>query len=109
MSTPSFFAYSASRACSASMKAAIPPFFCACPTTERARVVLPDDSGPKTSTTRPRGKPPTPIAASTAIDPLGITSMASASRCPRRMIDPFPNWRSIWVRAPSIALIRSAF
>ena len=46
MSTPSLVAYSASRACSASMKAALPPSFCAWPTTERASVVLPEDSGP---------------------------------------------------------------
>ena len=46
MSTPSFVAYSASSACSASMKAAMPPRFWAWPTTERASVVLPEDSGP---------------------------------------------------------------
>ena len=55
-------AYSASRACSASMKAATPPRFCAWPAVESASVVLPDDSGPKISTTRPRGKPPMPMA-----------------------------------------------
>ncbi len=55
MSTPSFLAYSASRACSASMKAAMPPSFWASAMMWSASVVLPDDSGPKISTTRPRG------------------------------------------------------
>ena len=62
MSTPSFLAYSASSACSASMNAAMPPARCASAMTCSASVVLPDDSGPKTSTTRPRGKPPMPMA-----------------------------------------------
>ncbi len=108
MSTPSFLAYSASSACSASMNAAVPPFRCAWPTTESASVVLPDDSGPKTSTTRPRGKPPIPIAQSTASEPVGIASITNPSREPRRMIAPLPNWRSIWESAPSIAFKRSA-
>ena len=38
----------------------MPPRACAEATTVSARVVFPDDSGPKISTTRPRGKPPTP-------------------------------------------------
>ena len=46
MLTPIFSAYSASRACSASMKAAVPPLRWACPVTERASVVFPLDSGP---------------------------------------------------------------
>ena len=46
MSTPSFLAYSGSRACSASMKAAVPPSFCALATACSVRVVLPEDSGP---------------------------------------------------------------
>ena len=41
------------------MNAAAPPAFCACAITCSAMVVLPDDSGPKISITRPRGKPPT--------------------------------------------------
>ncbi len=75
MSTPSFLAYSASSACSASMKAATPPRFCAWPITDSASVVLPDDSGPKISTTRPRGKPPMPSATSTASEPVGMNSI----------------------------------
>ena len=46
MSTPSFFAYSGSRACSASTNAAMPPAFWALATACRATVVLPLDSGP---------------------------------------------------------------
>ena len=76
VSTPSFFAYSESSACSASMNAARPPVFWAWAMTWRERVVLPEDSGPKISTTRPRGMPPMPSAASTASEPVGITAMA---------------------------------
>ena len=36
-------------------------------------MVLPDDSGPNTSVTRPRGIPPTPSAASKLIEPVEIT------------------------------------
>ena len=46
VSTPRWRAYTGSRACSASMNAATPPFFCALATTCNASVVLPDDSGP---------------------------------------------------------------
>ena len=46
VSTPSFLAYSGSSACSASMKAAIPPPFCAFATACSASVVLPLLSGP---------------------------------------------------------------
>ena len=38
------------------MNAAAPPAFCACAMTCKAMVVLPEDSGPKISITRPRGK-----------------------------------------------------
>src|SRR6266550_177519 len=57
------------------MKAARPPVFCACAMICSESVVLPEDSGPKISTTRPRGMPPTPRAASTASEPVGITAM----------------------------------
>ena len=46
VSTPSFFAYSGSSACSASMKAAMPPLRWALATAWSATVVLPEDSGP---------------------------------------------------------------
>jgi hypothetical protein len=45
-STPSFFAYCGSSACSASMNAQMPPCRCALAITCRVSVVLPDDSGP---------------------------------------------------------------
>ncbi len=72
-------------------------------------VVLPEDSGPNTSTTRPRGNPPTPKAESNEIDPVEITAMGTiASFDPSRMIDPLPNCFSIWDTASSIALPRSS-
>ena len=59
---------------------ASPPSFCASAITCSAMVVLPDDSGPKTSTTRPRGMPPTPSAASIEIDPVEITETGTTLR-----------------------------
>ena len=84
VSTPSFFAYSGSSACSASMNAAIPPASCAFAMACSARLVLPDLSGPYISTTRPRGRPPMPRATSSAIDPVGITSTG----CPGLVTEP---------------------
>src|SRR5690348_4095762 len=82
----------------------MPPAFCASATTCRASVVLPDDSGPKISTTRPRGMPPTPSAASKEMAPVEITEMGTtASLLPRRMIEPLPNCFSICETARSIA------
>ena len=69
-STPSLRAYWASSACSASTNAAMPPSFCASAMICSVRVVLPDDSGPKISTTRPRGTPPMPRAKSRLTDPV---------------------------------------
>src|SRR5208282_4118862 len=87
----------------------MPPVFCASAITWRAMVVLPEDSGPNTSTTRPRGKPPTPSAASNEIAPVEITEMGTiASFDPNRMIDPLPNCFSICETASSIALPRSS-
>ena len=72
-------------------------------------VVLPDDSGPKISITRPRGTPPTPSAASNEIDPVEMTEMGTiASLLPRRMMEPFPNCFSICERASSTARERSS-
>src|SRR5579864_2417826 len=85
----------------------MPPRFWAWATTDRASVVLPDDSGPKISTTRPHGRPPMPMAWSIEIEPVEMDSIANVSRCPSRMIEPLPNWRSIWVRAVSTAFSRS--
>ena len=107
-STPSFCAYCASSACSASMKAATPPRFCACAIACSASVVLPDDSGPKISMTRPRGRPPTPSAQSRLIDPVEIAGIgAMASLPPSRMIEPLPNCFSICPTASSTAFARS--
>src|ERR1035441_10605888 len=72
-------------------------------------VVLPDDSGPKTSLTRPRGIPPTPSAASKLIEPVEITAIGTrASFDPSRTIDPLPNCFSICASASSTALARSS-
>src|SRR6266699_1971309 len=95
MSTPSFLAYSTSSACSASMYAAAPPWRWAFATTCSASVVLPLDSGPKISVTRPRGMPPIPIAASRLIAPVG-------------MMAPLPQVFSICVIARLRAFLRSS-
>src|ERR1700689_3586566 len=72
-------------------------------------VVLPEDSGPKISITRPRGTPPTPSAASKEIEPVEITEMGTiASLLPRRMIEPLPNCFSICANAKSMARERSS-
>src|SRR5438552_16148812 len=71
-------------------------------------VVLPLDSGPKTSTTRPRGNPPTPRAASKLMAPVEMTEMGRTSLEPRRMMEPLPNCFSICASARSIALLFSS-
>src|SRR5271157_1841772 len=87
----------------------MPPAFCASAMICKQMVVLPDDSGPKTSLTRPRGMPPTPRAASKLMEPVEITAIGTrASLEPRRTIDPFPNCFSICARASSTALVRSS-
>src|SRR5947209_2002183 len=53
--------------------------------------------------TRPRGKPPTPRAASTEIEPLEITETGTTVLEPRRRIEPFPNCFSSWHRVWSNA------
>ena len=95
--------------CSASTKAARPPAFWASAMIWRVMVVLPEDSGPKISMTRPRGTPPTPRAASKLMEPVEITEMGTmASLAPRRMMEPLPNCFSIWLSALSTALARSS-
>jgi hypothetical protein len=90
------------------MNAAMPPFFCASAITCSAMVVLPDDSGPKISQTRPRGNPPTPSAASSEIEPVEITETGTmASFDPSRRIEPLPNCFSIWLRGFLSARARS--
>src|SRR2546428_9141131 len=109
MSTPSFFAYWTSSACWASSSAAAPPSRCAFATTCSANVVLPLDSGPKISLTRPRGMPPIPIAASRLIAPVGIASTRTCGEsAPIRMMAPLPQVFSIWVMARLSAFLRSS-
>src|SRR6202451_3752359 len=70
-------------------------------------VVLPEDSGPKISITRPFGMPPTPKAMSRPNDPVGIDSTSYvAPASPRRMTEPFPNCFSIWLSAAARAFLR---
>ena len=95
-STPSFLAQLGSRACSASMKAAMPPAFWARAMTCKASVVLPLDSGPKISTIRPLGMPCPPRAMSSDRLPVGMPSIWMAVPMPRGMMAPSPNCFSIW-------------
>src|SRR5688500_7103133 len=91
------------------MNAATPPVFCALATTWRQSVVLPLDSGPKISVTRPRGIPPTPMAASRLMAPVGIDSTRTrAESAPIFMIDPFPQLFSICAMARLSAFFRSS-
>src|SRR3984885_14317418 len=70
-------------------------------------VVLPDDSGPNISMTRPRGMPPTPSAISSPNDPVGIESTSYvAPASPKRMTEPLPNCFSIWLSAEARAFLR---
>src|SRR5580704_15639710 len=87
------------------MKAAVPPAACAWAITCRASVVLPDDSGPNTSMTRPRGKPPTPSAASREMEPVGITLTCCTLREPSCSTEPLPNCFSI---CSSVCIIKRA-
>ena len=91
------------------MKAATPPRRWASAMTCWQIVVLPDDSGPKISVIRPRGMPPTPRARSSAIEPVGITSIAWMAAEPSFMIEPVPNCFSIARIAADTALPRSAW
>ncbi len=102
--TPRRRAYVTSSACSASTNAATPPWRCTSAIAWSASVVFPDDSGPKISTTRPRGSPPTPSARSSASEPVETTATGAGSiPSPSRMMLPFPNCFSI----PAIARPRA--
>jgi hypothetical protein len=57
----------------------------------RARVVLPDDSGPKISMIRPRGTPPIPSAQSRPRDPVGMALMLTFGFSPSFIIESSPN------------------
>src|SRR6478672_10238964 len=73
------------------MKAQTPPRACAWAMMWLTRVVLPEDSGPKISTIRPRGTPPIPSARSSARAPVGIDSTLTVPLSPSRIRDPSPN------------------
>src|SRR3954452_5684166 len=90
------------------MNAHTPPSFWASAITWYMSVVLPEDSGPKTSTIRPRGTPPMPSARSSDSAPVGIAlTFTWAPSSPIRMTVPLPNWRSICVSAPCRAASRA--
>src|SRR3990170_4232697 len=71
-------------------------------------VVLPDDSGPKISVTRPRGTPPPPSARSSASDPVGIVSTARCVASPSLITAPSPYCFLICETADSRARFRSS-
>src|SRR5574340_299338 len=56
---------------------------------------------------RPLGRPPTPSATSSAIDPVGITEIGCRASSPRRITEPLPKVLSICANASSSALSRS--
>src|SRR4051794_37343268 len=89
------------------MNAHVPPSFCASATACNVSVVLPEDSGPKISMTRPRGSPPTPSARSSDNDPVGMTSTSCALLPSSGMIAPLPNCFSMAAMAACTALKRS--
>ena len=72
------------------MKATSPPRFWASATMCRARVVLPEDSGPYISMMRPLGTPPMPNAMSSDREPVGMDSTTMPVFSPRRMMEPLP-------------------
>src|SRR5438552_14146923 len=58
---------------------------------------------------RPRGIPPTPSAASSAREPVGMTEISVIWLSPRRMMAPLPYCFSIWPRASPRARCFSSF
>src|SRR3981189_954572 len=48
-----------------------------------------------------------PSATSSAMAPVGITPTGTRPSSPRRITEPLPNWRSIWLRTSSNAFSRS--
>ena len=77
------------------------------PITCRARVVLPEDSGPYTSMMRPRGRPPMPSARSSPRLPVEMASTCMATLVPSFITAPLPNCFSIWASAVSSAAFLS--
>src|SRR2546425_8911436 len=57
---------------------------------------------------RPRGTPPTPMAASSDKEVVEMAGTSETSRSPKRIIDPLPNLFSILSSAASMARLRSA-
>src|SRR5262245_56454241 len=110
MLTPSFLHQEGSRACSASMNAAIPllpsasRMRWALATACRAIVVLPLDSGPNSSMIRPRGRPLPPSDRSSDRAPVEIPSTSRWLPSPSFMIAPAPKAFSIW-----LSVLLSAF
>ena len=102
-STPSFLAHVGSSACSASMNAATPPSFCIAAIVCSVSVVLPEDSGPKTSMIRPRGMPRPPRARSRLSAPVCMPGTMSDGSSSSRMIEPLPYVFSICPSALSSA------
>ena len=91
MFTPRAFAYTGSRACSASINAATPPSFCASAIMCSASVVFPEDSAPYISIILPLGTPPSPNAISRFILPVEMTFIFIFWFSPSFMIEPSPN------------------
>src|SRR2546428_4109124 len=57
---------------------------------------------------RPRGTPPTPMAASSDKEVVEMAGTSETSRSPKRIIDPLPNLFSMLSSAASMARLRSA-
>ena len=107
VSTPSFFAYSGSSACSASMKAAMPPACCALATACRARVVLPRGLR-AVDLDHAAARQPADAERDVERDgPGGDDLDRGSAASPRRITAPLPNCFSIWARARSRAFSRS--
>src|ERR1700754_2633211 len=85
------------------MKAQMPPSFWASAMMWLTSVVLPEDSGPKTSPMGPRGAPPIPSARSSASEPVGIEATLIVPLSPSRISEPSPNSLLIPVTALSRA------
>ena len=105
--TPRAFAYTGSRACSASINAATPPSFWASAIICSARVVFPEDSAPYISIILPLGTPPSPNAISRFILPVEITFMFIFWFSPSFMMEPSPNSLCICFIARSSTFARS--
>ena len=69
--------------------------FCTSAKICRATVVLPEDSGPKISTIRPRGTPPIPSAKSKESEPVCTACTSICLFSPNFIIEPAPKSRSI--------------